>query len=135
MKFFSKCQSIGTEVLSAHFFEYILCGRDLVKTQAADIGLLAIGEASDEDISTLKDKIQVSDWDMQNIQDILFSTPLDFTFVQAFDLAGVITQRKKKDDAERMIAFMILTHPRLGEFNAISILDPDTLRFIVEKSL
>jgi hypothetical protein len=135
MEFLIVYQSLGPEKLQAHFFGYILRGRDLVKKQAADIGLPAISGASDEDILTLKDRIQVNDWDMQNLQDILFSTPLDFTYVQAFDLAGVIIERKKRDDAERMTAFMMLAHPRLGELNALSILDPDTLHSMVEKSL
>ena len=127
---------LDPEVIREHMHSYISHGNEIVKRSATqEFGLLAIPVPSEGDIKLLTERIKASEWNMQNIQDILFSVALDFKHDQVWDLAGVITERKQRDNAERMTAFMMLAHPRLGELNALSILDPDTLHSMVEKSL
>jgi hypothetical protein len=87
-------------VFWAHMYNYIACARDLNKQQAREIGGVVIREPSEDDIKLLTERIQASEWNMQNIHNILFSDALDFTHDQVWDLAGVIAERKEKHDIE-----------------------------------
>jgi hypothetical protein len=92
----------------AHVFDYISYARDVVKKRVVqEIGLLVFSEPSEHDIKLLTERIQASEWNMENIQEILFSSPLDFTHQQVWDLAGVIALRKEKHDIEN-------PRPRMG---------------------
>ena len=89
------------EVFQSHMHSYICVGSDIVKKRVTqEVGLLAIPVPSEDDIKLLTERIQASEWNMQNIQEILFSSNLDFTQDQVWDLAGVIAERKEKHDIE-----------------------------------
>ena len=118
-----------------HCFGYIYRASDIVKKNAQEAFGVEVPEPSEEDLMLLKDRIQATKFDMLAIQDILFSTPLAFSYEHMWDLASVIIQHKHTSYQECALAFMMGNHPRLGESFPMAALDAATLRVITNWSL
>ena len=79
-----------------HCFGYIARGNDLVKQAFEASGGGSVPEAGESDIAIMKDRIEATRWDMQDIQAILFGRPLSFSYQQIWDLATIIINHKRQ---------------------------------------
>ena len=123
--------------MRAHVFDYIMHANRI-----ATEGLENIPEAGKADMDIINKRIDDADQDMNIIQDIMFSVPIQFTADQAWNLATVLIAHQRDDSIReraisrpRNVAVMMAAHARLGAGSSLNELETLILRDIIELSM